>query len=87
MRPSVARIVHYRLTEQDVSDAFVAHGTNGGGHAPGDVLPAVITKVHGDELLVNLHIWLDGPSSLWRGRVGYSVETAGCWFWLPRVGD
>lgn len=84
--PSVGWIVHYRLTEQDVADAFVQHG-RGGINQPkvGDVLPMVIVGVVDESLAVSGNVHLPGGYLLGVDNRGYSVSTNGCWFWPPRV--
>lgn len=86
--PSVGRIVHYRLTERDVNDIFVAHGTATGKHEPGDVLPATIIRVFIDGtiyLSVNLGSALLARAGV--SRLPDGDDGLGQWFWPPRVGS
>ena len=89
MTVTVGRIVHYRLSTQDVEQIDerrnAAVGQRGTGAVPGDVYPAIVVRTFGDTLAVNLRVFLDGPDTHWVTSRGYSVETDGCWFWPPRV--
>lgn len=86
--PTIGRIVHYRLSDQDIeliADRRRETGEQGNAARPGDVYPAMVVRTFGDILNVNLQVFLDGPDTLWVTSRGYSVETEGCWFWPPRV--
>jgi len=83
-QPSIGRIVHYRLSEQDVADIFVAHGTETGHFNVGDVLPAQIIRVGENQVQLSVNL---GSALLARYAGPVSVPTTnGCWFWPPRVG-
>jgi hypothetical protein len=58
--PSVGRIVHYRLTEKDVNDIFVAHGTtNRQSVRAGDTFPAMVVAIFAAYKSVNAPAVLD----------------------------
>lgn len=89
MQPSIGRIVHYSLTQQDadtVAQNRARYGVEGNPVAEGDTFPAIIVRVWstdpGDG--VNLQVWLDGPDMLWScsRREG---DGPGTWSWPPRV--
>lgn len=86
--PTIGRVVHYRLSEQDI-ELIAEHrretGEQGNTAYPGDVYPAFVVRAFGDTLSVNLRVMLDGPDTLWVTSRGYSVQTQGCWFWPPRI--
>lgn len=52
----------------------------------GDILAAVVVKVHPDDK-VNLRVLLDGTDVLWVQEVGYFEDPAaqGTWRWIPRA--
>lgn len=87
--PTIGRIVHYRLSEQDAEHITIsaeAHGGHRGNEVrAGEVYPAIIVRTADDDLRVNLQVFLDGPDTRWVTSRGYSVETGGCWFWPPRI--
>lgn len=85
-QPSIGRIVHYRLSDEDISKAPNTVFARGNRPYIGGVYPAVIVRTADDDLRVNLRVLLDGPDDLWVTSAGYSVDTDGCWFWPPRVG-
>ena len=65
--PTIGRIVHYTLTEQDIeriqneADPRVAYGNTP--HA-GDTVPLLVVRVW-DGRLVNGQVFLDGTGRLW----------------------
>ena len=71
MKPSLGRIVHYRVSEP--SAAFNGH----------DVHPAMITHVH-TETCVNLTVFPDMHPPFCAGSVPYSETEPRAWFWPPR---
>lgn len=93
--PSVARIVHYRLSAEDVSNInFQRTRLLGGerGNAPreGDVLPLIVAAVYAEyksieaPSVVNGQVILDGPDTLWVTSRKQGDEN-GQWSWPPRV--
>lgn len=85
--PSVARIVHYRLSQPDVDRIVQERMSNDGdrgnpAHA-GDVVPLIIVKVWPGEL-VNGQAILDGNHSIWVCSASQG-EGQGQWAWPPRV--
>lgn len=86
--PTIGRVVHYRLSEQDI-ELIAEHrretGEQGNTARPGDLYPSIVVRTFGDSLAVNLQVFLDGPDTLWVTSRGYSVQTQGCWFWPPRI--
>jgi len=90
--PTIGRIVHYRLSEQDAERIYELRTAARMHQSPGfnaayggDVYPAIVVRTFDDILNVNLQVFLDGPDTLWVTSRGYSVETEGCWFWPPRI--
>lgn len=87
--PSIGRIVHYRLSAQDVQRIYASQqGANplhgiGNPAAPGDDFPAVVVRVW-NPTSVNLQVLLDGPDNLWVTSATEG-EQQGNWFWPPRV--
>jgi hypothetical protein len=88
-QPSIGRIVHYRLSEQDVADIFVAHGASTGSFDVGDVLPAIVLRVNDPTVWgVDLSVQLGSATMLRRAEAGPDGATGslnGRWFWPPRV--
>lgn len=87
--PSVGRIVHYRLTEHDVNDIFVAHGTATGRYEIGDVLPAQIIRVYDEGRHIDLSVNLGGALLLRHAvtELPGGDDGTGQWFWPPRAGS
>lgn len=91
-RPSIGRIVHYRLSDEDVSDIFIAHGTSTGSFSAGDVLPALVLRadLFDERHRVDLSVQLGSATLLRRGvyeilsPVGDGTRSG--WFWPPKVG-
>ena len=69
--PTIGRIVHYTLTEDDVlrvhSNRSVNHYPASNGASAGQAYPAIIVRTWGDtpDAMVNLQVLLDGPDTLW----------------------
>lgn len=91
MIPSIGRIVHYRLTENDVAlIASQRDGTVKTGNAPreGDVYPLIITRVWEQDpteaSAINGQVLLDGNDTLWVTSRKQGDEL-GNWFAPPRV--
>ena len=99
MTPTIGRIVHYCLTEQDAecinrrrvnyhldpsNEGFIFHTGNVAN--AGDVFPAMAVRVNDDGASVNAQVLLDGNDTLWVTSVVESVGAVpGGWFWPPRV--
>jgi hypothetical protein len=90
-QPAIGRIVHYRLSEQDVADIFTAHGTSTGSFSAGDVLPAMVLRADDfdDRNRVDLGVQL-GNATMLRSQVYEILPDIGDgtepgWFWPPRV--
>jgi hypothetical protein len=91
--PTIGRIVHYRLCEQDaerINEQRDARHTTGtyvacNGVAPGFVYPAIVVRTADNTLAVNLQVFLDGPDTLWVTSRGSDEDEDGCWFWPPRI--
>jgi hypothetical protein len=75
MKPSVGRIVMYRVSEP--SAAFNGSETH----------PAIVTRVHGEgeTPLVNLTVFPDLHAPLIRSSVKHSETEPNAWFWPARV--
>jgi hypothetical protein len=91
-QPSIGRIVHYRLSEQDINDVFVKHGQIRGSQPKvGDVCAAVVTGVFAAYRSVDappaldLRVFVNGPGDLWVTEKLEGTEPAQ-WCWPPRVG-
>ena len=93
--PSVGRIVHYRLAEQDVdainqcrtatvgSDGVHVH--YGNPPAAGDVYPAMVVRMfHPSVTTANLQVFLDGNDTCW-ATSRMEGEKPGQWQWPERV--
>lgn len=94
-QPTIGRIVHYTLSEQDQQRITANQNrplTDGrsplaNSAQPGDVFPAVIVRVwdrNPEAPLCNLHVLLDGELTAW---VTSRPEGTGpgTWVWPPRV--
>lgn len=87
--PSIGRIVHYTLSEQDagrINARRLADPTSGNRVAVGDVFPMTITRVWGDQptSAVNGQVLLDGSDVLWVTSVSLG-RGARHFVWPPRV--
>lgn len=92
MQPTIGRIVHYTLSEQDVAlidqqiPASDENRVYRNSVRAGDVYPAMIVQVWGDTpgSSVNLQVFLDGACSWWAtSRTEGDGEFH--WAWPPRV--
>lgn len=97
VRPTVGRIVAYRLSQTDVADvnrrrrrSAAAPANEWGFVAPrgnpvhtGDVVAAVVTAVFGPAT-VNLRVLLDGTDDLWLTSRALG-DSPGGWTWPERV--
>ncbi|MGW1059367.1 hypothetical protein [Micromonospora rubida] len=99
MQPTIGRIVHYTLTEQDAeainrrradfadslpaNTGFQAHVGN---HAEaGQTFPAEVVRTFGGSA-VNLQVRLDGSDTYWAtSRTEGEPDKQGCWIWPPRT--
>lgn len=82
---SVGRIVHYRLSDQDVNDTFLLIGGQTQAQR-GTVFPAIVVRADHDG--ADLQVFIDGPGLLWRPRITETTTDTpepGHWFWPPRV--
>lgn len=97
--PTVGRIVHYRLSEDDAANinqrrhlselappsewGFQAH--RGNRAEPGQVFPATIVRTFGDdeESAVNLSVQLDGNDTHWATSRTLG-DVDGTWSWPAR---
>ena len=88
MKPSLGRIVHYKLSHEDVNS--IRYRRESGLQLPGnhvhegDVFPAVIVNVWSDDS-VNLQVFLDGPDTFWATSRKEADDKPGYWIWPPRV--
>lgn len=92
---TIGRIVHYRLSAADVESINFLRTARGSGPRgntvhEGDVYPATVVAVNGDESLrANLQVHLDGPDTYWvtsRTESPDGEPENAHWFWPPRVG-
>lgn len=95
MQPTIGRIVHYKISEQD--QQRITERQNRplpDGRSPlansarsGDVFPAVIVRVwdtNPEAPLCNLHVLLDGELTHWITSRQEGTEP-GTWSWPPRA--
>lgn len=76
-RPTIGRIVHYRVSDHDGSE--IRNNAVG----PGEVLPAIVTRVW-SAISVQLRVFCDGPTDAWKTSVLLGEEP-GQWSWPPRI--
>lgn len=91
MKPTVGRILHYKLSRNDVDRiAEIGRGDMPmNPHGVGQVLPLIASRVWDDEFGpgkdgVNGQVFLDGGALLWVTSVGEG-DGEGQWSWPPRV--
>ncbi len=88
MKPTIGRIVHYTLSENDIE----ANQVGSGNVKAGDTVPAIIVRAWGTDptSAVNLRVFLDGPKDLWLtsrlGAASDQINVPGFWNWPPREG-
>lgn len=95
MQPTIGRIVHYRLSEEDVDRIATRRAlvVTQDGHERGNSVyegltcPAVVVAVSTPEV-VNLQVLLDGDGSHWATSRPEAREgpMPGTWSWPERVG-
>lgn len=91
-KPSVGRIVHYKLAQHDVvaidrqHPMIDANGqrTTRNPVSTGDVYPAMVVHVFAAAECANLQVFLDGDCSHWATSAPEGDEP-GQWSWPPRV--
>jgi hypothetical protein len=86
--PTVGRIVHYTLTEQDVERVRAGRfATAANEVGVGDTFAAVVVRIWSQfpEPQCNLQVLLDGPDTLWVTSSKQGTKP-GTWAWPPRVG-
>ncbi|HEY9354265.1 MAG TPA: hypothetical protein VIP28_13475 [Nocardioides sp.] len=86
MKPSIGRIVHYKLSEGDVAYIQSKHQDRSSCNqaSAGEMYPALVVRVWGSGESVNLQVFLDGDCSYWAtSRV--EGDAAGTWRWPERV--
>ncbi|OKI47225.1 hypothetical protein [Micromonospora sp. CB01531] len=101
MQPTIGRIVHYTLTEQDAEQINrrrqdFANRPGGPGHEgfqahvgnraeAGQTFPAEVVRTFGGSA-VNLQVRLDGTDTYWAtSRSEGEPGEQGHWIWPPRV--
>ncbi|MFG3050341.1 hypothetical protein ACGFZP_05205 [Kitasatospora sp. NPDC048239] len=95
MQPTIGRIVHYTLSEQDQQRITAQQNRPlPDGRSPlsnsaqaGDAFPAVIVRIWDatpGSPLCNLHVLLDGELTLWVTSRAEGAEP-GTWAWPPRT--
>jgi hypothetical protein len=90
-QPTIGRIVHYRLSEQDMPriTALVNEPRpSGRSHVlnptrVGDTVPAIVVASWAEQT-ANLHVLLDGEVTLWVTSAKEG-DVPGTWAWPPRV--
>lgn len=88
MKPTIGRIVHYRLTENDIEKSKFGYD-NCNPHSVGQIVPLLIVVVWEHEFGqnkpgVNGQAFLDGAHSLWITSAGEG-DTPGTWHWPEKV--
>lgn len=91
MKPTIGRIVHYRLSDDDAARIIemgnrpLPDGRSPLHNAsrPGDMYPAIIVRVW-DDGSVNARVFLDGELTLWVTS-RHEGDEPGTWSWPPRV--
>ncbi|HEY0638391.1 MAG TPA: DUF2604 domain-containing protein [Pseudonocardiaceae bacterium] len=86
--PSIGHVVLYTIGQTEANTANRAG--NGNRVLAGDVYPAVIVHVWGDQpdSACNLQVLLDGPGTYWatsRQQAEEDTGTPGRWHWPPRA--
>jgi hypothetical protein len=79
MKPTIGRIVHYRLSKQDAEEIASRRGLHVHAHEilrgnrveEGDTFPAMIVRTWGDQptSAVQLQVFLDGNDTHWATSV------------------
>ena len=92
MVPTIGRIVHYRVSEDDAQHYGFRPLDNPSFNLPypDDILPMTITSVHADSDGVVRHIsgnvMVNNGTMFWAGSVTEGLgDIPGQWFWPPRV--
>lgn len=84
--PTIGRIVHYTLSDQDAEAILRRRGgaaLGGNVAVAGDAYPAIVVRTFGGEA-ANLQVFLDGEDTYWAtSRV--EGEDRGQWYWPPRA--
>lgn len=88
MKPSIGRIVHYRLSAADVGTLTSWHRQSGAQGSPireGQVVAMIITAVAltAEQHFVNGQCFLDGELRYWVKGADFG-EMPGTWSWPPR---
>jgi hypothetical protein len=77
MKPTIGRIVHYKLTDDEISNLDGIHNNKM------SLLPAIITTVWSDTC-INVQVFVDGhKGSFWKTSINEGSE-AGSWSWPTR---
>lgn len=86
MKPTIGRIVHYRLSAGDVQSINIQHAARDRNAVHADmVLPAMVTAVFGEESgTANLAVQLDGTGTYWATSRAEG-DGQGQWSWPPRA--
>jgi hypothetical protein len=93
MTPTIGRVVHYEFSAADAElvrdqHRLLTYGSAASLNMPaaGETYPAMVVRAHPDGT-VNLQVLLDGVATYWATsrRQATSGDTAGRWFWPPRV--
>ena len=90
MGPTIGRIVHYTLTENDaemIRGQRESSGMFGNPVEAGQVYPAVVVRVFSEgSSSANLSVLLDGRDTYW-ATSRCEGDGLGFWAWPPRVGS
>jgi hypothetical protein len=89
--PTIGRIVHYALSEQDAKRIeqlrwSLPTDNRGNTAEAGQVYPALIVRTWGEtpESAVQLQVFLDGSDTYWATSRSHG-DDPGQWIWPPRV--
>lgn len=86
MQPTIGRIVHYRLSDEDVARIRALPTPRFNPANPGDTYPAMVVRVFesATDGGANLQVFIDGQAQLWitSAKPG---DGPGTWSWPPRV--
>ena len=85
---TVGRIVHYKLSEQDVAlidqqSPITAQAPRNGVYV-GHILPAIVVAYFGSGTYANLKVLLDGAGEYWATSRSEG-DGPGTWAWPPRA--
>jgi hypothetical protein len=86
VQPTIGRIVHYRLSDEDVGRARALPTIQINPVSFGDTYPAIVVRAFGaaSDGEANLQVFLDGQAQLWVTSAKPGTGP-GTWSWPPRA--